>query len=112
MFKQQLVFVAAALAVVGTAQATDFSGKPPFKRSTVDAAEADTTLARLEETSAPAAGERVVEFGGKPPYKRSVVTEAEAEAVSFARLEEVDEPAGGKLKKRYGPPGKYGRSAR
>jgi len=125
MLKQQLILAGVAALTFGLAHAdvpqgasdltisTDFSGKPPFKRSLQSSADADTTIARLEEVAAPEVGDRVVEFRGKPPHKRSVVTESDVETASFARLEEVaEEPAGNKLRTRVGPPGKTGRTIR
>lgn len=91
---------------------TDYSGKPPFKRRAVSAAE----FARFEETkpartaTLPTVGERlhVVEARGRPPFRRQVVDIDANNAAEFARFEEV-KPAGDE-RRRFGPPGKgFGR---
>jgi hypothetical protein len=93
---------------------TDYSGKPPFKRRAVSAAE----FARFEETknatrttTLPTVGERlhVVDTRvGRPPFKRQIVDIDESNATEFARFEEV-KPAG-EQRRRFGAPGKgFGR---
>jgi hypothetical protein len=93
---------------------TDYSGKPPFKRRAVSAAE----FARFEETknatrtaTLPTVGERlhVVDTrAGRPPFKRQIVDIDASNAAEFARFEEV-KPAGDE-RRRFGPPGKgFGR---
>jgi hypothetical protein len=93
---------------------TEYSGKPPFKRRAVSAAE----FARFEETknaarttTLPTVGERlhVVDTRvGRPPFKRQVVDIDASNAAEFARFEEV-KPAGDE-RRRFGPPGKgFGR---
>lgn len=88
---------------------TDFSGRPPFKRRAVSAAE----FARFEETRSatlPVVGERlrVVDTRGRPPFRRQVVVIDADNVAEFARFEE-EKPAT-KERRRFGPPGKgFGR---
>jgi hypothetical protein len=84
---------------------TDFSGRPPFARRSVSAAE----FARFEETKhsvLPAVGERlhVVHAKGRPPFRRQVVDVDASNAAEFARFEET-KPASGE-RRRTGAPGK------
>jgi hypothetical protein len=84
---------------------TDFSGRPPFARRAVSAAE----FARFEETKPrvlPAVGERlhVVDAKGRPPFRRQVVDIDASNAAEFARFEET-RPTSGE-RRRFGPPGK------
>jgi hypothetical protein len=84
---------------------TDFSGRPPFARRAVAAAE----FARFEETKRsvlPAVGERlhVVDFRGRPPFRRQVVDIDASNAAEFARFEETQPPRG--ERRRFGAPGK------
>jgi hypothetical protein len=88
---------------------TDFSGRPPFARRAVSAAE----FARFEEakpTALPEVGERlhVVYTRGRPPFRRQIVDIDANNAVEFARFEET-RPSSGE-RRRFGPPGKgFGR---
>lgn len=88
---------------------TDFSGKPPFARRAVAAAE----FARFEESKAavlPAVGERlhVVHAQGHPPFRRQIVDVDANNAAEFARFEETKRASG--ERRRFGPPGKgFGR---
>lgn len=88
---------------------TDFSGRPPFARRAVSAAE----FARFEEAKSsvlPAVGERlhVVHAKGRPPFRRQLVDIDASNAAEFARFEEI-KPATGE-RRRFGPPGKgFGR---
>lgn len=88
---------------------TDFSGKPPFARRAVSAAE----FARFEETKTavlPPVGERlhVVHAQGRPPFRRQIVDVDASNAAEFARFEET-KPAATE-RRRFGPPGKgFGR---
>jgi hypothetical protein len=84
---------------------TDFSGKPPFARRAVSAAE----FARFEESKTailPPVGERlhVVHARGRPPFRRQIVDVDASNAAEFARFEET-RPAAGE-RRRVGPPGK------
>jgi hypothetical protein len=84
---------------------TDFSGRPPFARRAVSAAE----FARFEETKRsvlPAVGERLhlVDSRGRPPFRRQVVDVDTSNAAEFARFEET-KPSSGE-RRRFGPPGK------
>jgi hypothetical protein len=84
---------------------TDFSGRPPFARRAVPAAE----FSRFEETKSavlPTAGERlhVVDTRGRPPFRRQLVDIDATNAAEFARFEET-RPSSGE-RRRFGPPGK------
>lgn len=84
---------------------TDFSGRPPFARRAVSAAE----FARFEERKPsvlPAVGERlhVVDTKGRPPFRRQIVDIDTSNAAEFARFEET-KPTSGE-RRRFGPPGK------
>lgn len=84
---------------------TDYSGRPPFKRRSVTAAE----FARFEEAKAvdlPVVGERlrVVSYQGRPPFRRQLVEIDANNVAEFARFEEV-KPASDE-RRRFGPPGK------
>jgi hypothetical protein len=87
----------------------DYSGRPPFKRRAVTAAE----FARFEEakrSEAPKVGERVrvVNYQGRPPFRRQLVEIDENDVAEFARFEET-KPASTE-RRRFGPPGKgFGR---
>jgi hypothetical protein len=83
----------------------DFSGRPPFARRAVPAAE----FARFEETKRsvlPTVGERlhVVHAKGRPPFRRQVVDIDASNAAEFARFEET-RPTSGE-RRRVGAPGK------
>jgi hypothetical protein len=84
---------------------TDFSGRPPFARRAVSAAE----FARFEETKRsvlPAVGERlhIVDSRGRPPFRRQIVDVDASNVAEFARFEET-KPSTGE-RRRFGPPGK------
>lgn len=85
------LYGAAASAADGdTRIATEFGGKPPFKRQIVSsedhaAREAAGTTVRL------AAGERlqVADVGSRPPFARRFVTAGAEGPIEFARFEEA-----------------------
>jgi hypothetical protein len=87
----------------------DYSGKPPFERRAVTAAE----FARFEEAKrvdAPKIGERlrVANYQGRPPFRRQLVEIDANDVAEFARFEET-KPASDE-RRRFGPPGKgFGR---
>jgi hypothetical protein len=92
-------------AAAETVWVTDFSGRPPFARRAVSAAE----FARFEETKPsvlPAVGERlhVLDARGRPPFRRQIVDVDASNVAEFARFEEV-QPSTGE-RRRFGPPGK------
>lgn len=97
-----------ASAAAETVWVTDFSGRPPFARRAVSAAE----FARFEETKEtkrsvlPAVGERlhVVDARGRPPFRRQIVDIDASNVAEFARFEEA-QPSTGE-RRRFGPPGK------
>lgn len=89
---------------------TDFSGKPPFRRRTVDIDDLSTAeFARFEEIRNPPAvdetriGQRItaVDFRGKPPFRRRVVEIDESNVTEFARFEEVTEADDGARNSRF-----------
>ena len=83
---------------------TDFSGRPPFKRTLVSQ---DTVadLARFEESSVAESGQVwVVDTRGAPPFKRRLVSASELADV--ARFEETSDDAKDSRRTRRGPPGK------
>lgn len=88
----------------GSRIATQFGGKPPFKRSIVSA---DSAAERATPARAlPTVGERVhvAQFRARPPFERRIV-EFDAESVAeFARFEEVKAPSDSS--RRFGAPGK------
>ncbi|MGR8919653.1 MAG: hypothetical protein ACU85V_08540 [Gammaproteobacteria bacterium] len=98
-----LAIVAAPVAADGdasgymTVKQVDFSGRPPFRRSTERLPAAD--IARLEQVAAPVDRVRTTDFRGRPPFARNVEM---LPLTSVARLEAVgeEEKAGPRLRSR------------
>lgn len=95
-------------AETGNRIATEFQGKPPFKRQLVSAelANGEARDAATRVRSLPAAGERlhVANVRSRPPFERRIVTVSAENAVEFARFEEVEQRVD--TGRRVGPPGK------
>ena len=105
VFAAAAVFAAPSLsAQADEVLATDFRGRPPFKRQRMSSEEI-ADLARFEETSEqPTSGEvRVVNFRGRPPYRRQII--AAEELADLARFEETTADSESRRTRR-GPPGK------
>lgn len=80
---------------------TDFSGKPPFKRTRVAATTAAPTLAAIER----AATHRVGAPGKRRSRSRDVKRDlATASLARFEAIETVEQPS--QTRRRIGPPGK------
>ena len=97
----------------GHAQVVDFSGKPPFRRTAIDAsrltAEERDRLEALDDAPRQrslTATARVAGDRGRPPYRRDLDTSTDAQsgAARFARFEEQAAAVG--RSGRRGPPGK------
>ncbi|MEL7448884.1 MAG: hypothetical protein AAFN78_06725 [Pseudomonadota bacterium] len=80
---------------------TDFSGRPPFKRTMVSQ-DSIADMARFEEASVTESGKVwVVDTRGAPPFKRRLVSASDV--ADIARFEETSDDA---RRTRRGPPGK------